>query len=166
MQFTRQEWENLIEKHSSLLLGITMGVLGNIEDSKDICQETFIEFFKASSLESPRSWLCKVAFNKAVNLKKKNKSHQQKEISLQKELNGYEDPLSSLQQEEDSNCILQGIEDLSEGQKMAVLLRYQAEMAIKEIADVMSVSEGTVKKHLSRALNHLKEKLNRSDVHE
>jgi len=53
------------------------------------------------------------------------------------------------------------VSGLPEGMRMAVLLRYQEEMELSEIANVLDVPINTVKSRLQRALAILRERISR-----
>ncbi len=60
--------------------------------------------------------------------------------------------------------LLRAIDDLSEQQRLAVVLHHLADLAVDEVADVMNVSNGTVKTHLSRGRANLESALADTEV--
>ena len=58
--------------------------------------------------------------------------------------------------------IWQAASTLPEMQRTVFLLRFVEEMDLLEIADVLGVKEGTVKSHLFRALNSIRERMRKS----
>jgi RNA polymerase sigma-70 factor (ECF subfamily) len=57
--------------------------------------------------------------------------------------------------------VWKAVEGLSERQRTVFLLRFVEEMEIAEIGRATSLSEGTVKAHLSRALGRVRGELGR-----
>jgi RNA polymerase sigma-70 factor (ECF subfamily) len=49
----------------------------------------------------------------------------------------------------------QSIGDLSEAHRQCFVLRYQEEMSVAEIAEIVNCPEGTVKSRLHHALRHV-----------
>ena len=56
------------------------------------------------------------------------------------------------------------IDGLGMSERTAVLLFYMEDRPIKEIATIMSVTEGTVKAYLSRGREHLRKKLKTEQI--
>lgn len=132
--------------------------------AEDTVQEVYIKMFKnIKNLDNPRvfvAYLNRICYNTCVDYKKKYFSHKY-------ELN--EDALSEIQEEtpdslpqvfvenKDAHDELYGaIYQLPEQQKSAFLLRYYYNMKIREVAQVMSVSESTVKRAIKSATASLK----------
>lgn len=57
---------------------------------------------------------------------------------------------------EDRDEMIQALQQLPEGQRMAVVLRYYEQLSEAEAADVMGVTVGGVKSQTSRGLDHLR----------
>ena len=55
--------------------------------------------------------------------------------------------------------VWKAVEKLSQRQQTVFLLRYVEEMELKEIAQATSLSEGTIKAHLSRAVEKVRAEL-------
>jgi RNA polymerase sigma-70 factor, ECF subfamily len=68
-------------------------------------------------------------------------------------------PEKQLLAREQVKGVWRAVEQLSRRQKTVFLLRYVEEMEIAEIANATSLSEGTVKAHLSRALGRVRQQL-------
>jgi len=69
------------------------------------------------------------------------------------------EPLQELESERFGDDLEQAISELPNRQQQAFLLRAWEGLSVKETANAMSCSEGSVKSHYSRAINSLKEKL-------
>lgn len=63
----------------------------------------------------------------------------------------------------DYKPLYDAIDALTECERMCVLLFYMEERSVAEIATITDLPVGTVKSHLFRGRNHLKEKLNTSE---
>ena len=60
--------------------------------------------------------------------------------------------------------VLSALDGLSERQRAVIVLAYWESMTVVEIAEALGISAGTVKRHLGRAKNHLKNALNKEDL--
>lgn len=72
--------------------------------------------------------------------------------------NGF-DPESIVDASELGTAINDKLQRLSEKQRQAILLRLWQGLSVKETAQAMGISEGSVKTHLSRAVHELREHL-------
>jgi len=73
----------------------------------------------------------------------------------------YREPERALIGEEESVELLEAIEKLSLRQQQALTLRLWEGFSVAETAKIMGCSEGSVKTHYSRAVHHLRERLDR-----
>ena len=58
------------------------------------------------------------------------------------------------------SMVYEKVEELADEQQEAILLRYQQDLDIKTISQILGKSEAAVKSLLSRGLDSIKEKLN------
>jgi RNA polymerase sigma-70 factor (ECF subfamily) len=68
-------------------------------------------------------------------------------------------PDDALAQERQLHGVRAAVATLAPMQRTALTLRYGHELAVPEIAELMGIGAGTVKTHLSRGLERLREKL-------
>lgn len=151
----RQPLQELIERYQNSLYAAAFSICGNAEDAKDVVQDTFIQYYtNRKDFENEqhiRAWLIRVAINKAKNMNRtfwrKNK------VPL-------EDYMESLTFESpESENLLEAVMKLPEKQRIVTHLFYYEDYSIREIANILSLSEGNVKVRLSRARSLLKEAL-------
>ena len=151
---------------------LTLKIVGNAEDAEDATQDTFISAFKAlpglDNIESFQSWLFQIAANRSRDLLRKNKRHETVDVSddtedndtfieKQPEKDEALIPEDALDNEAKRKIILQIISSLPDNQKECVMLFYYSEMSVKDIAEHLGVSEGTVKSRLNYARQKIKE---------
>jgi len=151
---------------------LTLKIMGNAEDAEDATQDTFISAFKAlpglENIESFQSWLFQIAANRSRDLLRKNKRHETVDVSddtedndtfieKQPEKDEALIPEDALDNEAKRKIILQIISSLPDNQKECVMLFYYSEMSVKDIAEHLGVSEGTVKSRLNYARQKIKE---------
>ena len=122
------------------------------ELAEEITQEAFFQTLKrwpkVSALEHPEGWTMVVALNKGRDLHRHRARHDAKQALLVHQ----PDAQSGERQVEDRMMVSAILEDISDRQRQALLLRYVTQLTIPEIAVVMGCAEGTVKATLHAAL--------------
>lgn len=148
---------------------LCLRLLRSPEDAQDAAQDAFIAAFAAlPGLENPNAfegWLFQIAANKSRNLLRKNGRlaelpEDEDGHTLLDELPDEKEgliPESAVDNEEKRRLILSIIDALPEVQRACVLLFYYSELSVKQIAEVMDCSEGTVKSRLNYARQKIRE---------
>ncbi len=146
----------LLDRYQRQILAYTARLLNfHQEDAEDITSQTFVKCYINLAGYNPKlkfsSWLYRIAHNEAVNLiKKKSK---QFTADLEKiEVAGDFDP--DKPSREDLEKILA---KLKLDDRNILALFYLEEKSIKEIAEILKTSEGSIKTRLNRARNRAKE---------
>ena len=140
-----------------------VSLLKDEENAKDIMQETYITaFLKLNTLKDEEKfcgWLTAIATNKSKNkLKGKVEYQIDDEVLIAKtETDELMLPEEYINKAEKRKVLLQIIEDtLSFNQYQVVLMFYFNELSIAEIAQVLEISEGTVKSRLNSSRAKMK----------
>lgn len=154
----------LYEKTYKKVYYLALRLTGNPEDAQDATQDAFISAFKAvPNLREPNAfegWLFQIVANKCRN--RIARGHNDEELPEgfeEHEPDPQEDliPEDALQSAEKRRLILQIIDDLPDLQRECVMLFYYSEMSVKQIAETLECSEGTVKSRLNYARQKLKD---------
>lgn len=138
-------------------------LLKNSADVQDLCQEVYLTVFqKLNTLDNEEKfcgWVKQIAVNKCFNFKKRKVECQIDDEVLTNEVETNEVmlPEEYITNNAKREIILKLMEDtLSHAQYQTVFLFYFSEMSISEIAEVMEVSEGTVKSRLNSSRAKIK----------
>lgn len=163
-------FEELVERHQSLVIGTVARMLGSNSEVEDIAQQVFIRVWKSAGRYVARAkfttWLLKITRNLVFNELRRTKRHAQ--VSLQLDPGEEEVPLrdeaaqapdASLLEAELQEAIQGAIGQLPESQRMAVILRRYQELSYEEIGEILDLSVPAVKSVLFRARTELREKL-------
>ncbi len=163
-------FEELIERHQSLVLGTVGRMLATNSELEDIAQQVFVRVWRSASRYVPRAkfttWLLKITRNLVFNEMRRTKRHTH--VSMQTEPNAEDIPIkdesvqspdAALLERELQGAIEKAIVDLPESQRMAVVLRRYEELSYEEIADVLELSVPAVKSLLFRARTELRARL-------
>src|SRR6266540_2964295 len=167
-----QAFEQLIEKHQTLVAGTVARMLGSSSDVEDIAQQVFIRVWKSARRYVPRAkfttWLLKITRNLVFNELRRAKRRAQiplqsdpdaEEIKLKDETNSA--PYASLLEYELQQSIEDAIMQLPESQRMALVLRRYEQLSYEQIAGVLDLSVPAVKSVLFRARTELRSRLTR-----
>ena len=151
----RQSVQELFEIYQNNLYAVAFNVCKNAEDAEDVGQDTFIQYYSLrkefDNEQHIRAWLIRVAINKAKNI---NRSF------WRKNKRPLEDYMESLTFETpESEELFETVMALPEKFRIVIHLFYYEDYAIREIADILKISESNVKVRLSRGRSLLKEKL-------
>ena len=145
----------LIDEYQSHLYRIAFNICKNREDAEDIVQDTFVQYHisnKEYDDESHiRAWLMRVTINNSRNtLRSFWRKHRQSLESYMEELNF---------PDSESSALFEAVLQLPEKQRTVIHLFYYEDYTIKEIAEILHVSESNVKVRLNRGRAALREEL-------
>ncbi len=165
-------FETLVKRYDRQVLQLTRSIVHHVEDAEDIYQEVFVRVFRNLRKFHFRSefstWLYRVVVNHCLNFKKR--SGRKRTFSLENESSSGENwqttikgtgknPEQSMLNTELGDQIDQAIDQLSDRQRVVFELRHYHGHKLKEIAEIMGCSEGTVKNYLFRATQKLQQLL-------
>src|SRR5436189_1335840 len=165
-------FEELIERHQSLVAGTVARMLGSNSDVEDIAQQVFIRVWKSARRYVPRAkfttWLLKITRNLVFNELRRSKRHAHvplqtnpgaEDFPVKDEVNPAPD--ASLLQGELQRTIETAILQLQETQRMALVLRRYEQLSYEQIAEVLDLSVPAVKSVLFRARTELRSRLSK-----
>lgn len=167
-------FEQLVFRHDRKVLSLAAQYVTSAEDAKDIYQEVFIRVFRGLKKFQFRSefatWLHRITVNVCLTHRSRQK-HKERHVSLHEDADG-DDPHGVLQlQSEDSPADQQvqdseisdrvqlALDTLSPKQRMVFTLRHYEGQKLKEIAEMMNCTEGTVKRYLFSATRKMRNEL-------
>ncbi len=147
------------------------------EEAEDIVQEAYIKAFKSLDMlrepEKFKPWLYKIVINKCKDYLKKKKPNLFTDMQVSQEdseLN-YEDTLKNETIEYQPDDMLDRkamveifnaiFEQLSPEQRLCMILYYREQKSVGEIAEILQISEGTVKSRLNYGRKKVKEEVER-----
>jgi RNA polymerase sigma-70 factor, ECF subfamily len=168
-------FEELIYRYDKNVLSIALKFVKNQDDAKDIYQEVFLRVFgglKNFKFKSEFStWLYRITANVCLTFKEKQKKRSYVSIDDDGDEETSENlgafikdensltPEKILSDSEVSSHVNKALEKLTSRQKMIFILKHYEGYKIKEIAEIINVGEGTVKKYLFEAVHKLREEL-------
>src|SRR6266700_3743724 len=165
-------FEELVDRHQSLVAGTVARMLGSNSDVEDIAQQVFIRVWKSARRYVPRAkfttWLLKITRNLVFNELRRTKRHAH--VPLQSEPGAEDPPLkdetnlapdASLLESELQRTIEEAILQLPETQRMALVLRRYEQLSYEQIAEVLDLSVPAVKSVLFRARTELRARLSK-----
>lgn len=151
----RRSVQELFEKYQNNLYAVAFNICKNAEDAKDVVQDTFIQYHlfrkEFDNEQHIRAWLIRVAINKAKNINRSFWHKNKRPLEDYMETLTFETP--------ESEELFETVMALPEKFRIVIHLFYYEDYSIREIADILKISESNVKVRLSRGRSLLKEKL-------
>jgi RNA polymerase sigma factor (sigma-70 family) len=148
-------FEALYERHSRELLSFCVYLLGSRQDAEDAVQTTFAAAYRAlRTKERPvalRPWLFAIARNDCVSIVRKRRPTA--ELNGEPALGG--DPFRELELREEVRHTLEGLLELPECQRAALVLAEIHGLSQAEIGAVLGVGAQKVKSYVYQARSHL-----------
>ena len=148
----------VVDAHKAMVFSIGWHFLRDRLAAEELAQEVFLQLHRnwstMKSAEHILFWLRKVTSHRAVDFARKVK--RRPETSLE-----YADEPTSLERLRDtflSSYLERIVASLPEKQRLVIVLRFQEEMEVEEIARILDMKSSTVKTHLARGLELLRSK--------
>ncbi len=158
----RQAFGEIVREHQSMVYSLALHFLRNPSMAEDLAQDVFLELYRnlgsIKSGEHLRFWLRKVTCHRSID--RVRRGHGNGTVSLE----DVPEPAVAAQARDPllEEKLWRLVGTLPDKPRMAVILRYQEELELREIAEVMEIPINTVKSSIDRALELLRRKLARS----
>lgn len=151
----RQTVQELAMLYQRNLFTMAFNICKNAQDAEDIVQDTFVQYYTTKkefeSEQHIRAWLMRVAVNKAKNVTRTFWRRNKVSIEDYMETLIFETP--------EAENLFETVMHLPEKYRIVIHLYYYEDYAVREIADILKLSESNVKIRLSRGRALLKEAL-------
>ncbi|MDD8025411.1 MAG: sigma-70 family RNA polymerase sigma factor [Acidobacteriota bacterium] len=165
-----EAFRTLFDAHNGRVFGLAYKYLRNRADAEDILQETFVRAYRAlGTFDTEKSpdfavWINRICVNCSIDAlrRARRRSAQPLEDATMSALSAEaaeDDPERVARSREIRERIDQALDRLTPRQRMIFTLRHDQGYSIREIAQTVETTEGSVKKHLFRAVEALKKKL-------
>ncbi|HVZ60519.1 MAG TPA: sigma-70 family RNA polymerase sigma factor [Terriglobales bacterium] len=167
-----QEFAELVQTHQRRIYRILMGFVRDPDEADTLTQECFLRAYRSwghfRGECSMSTWLTRIAINLARDAARNRRRgfwrrllslHAEREDSPAIDTPGRgASPEQALLAREELEAVWEAVHRLPEQQKTVFFLRFVEEMPLEEIAETLEIETGTVKSHLSRAVNALRKK--------
>jgi RNA polymerase sigma-70 factor (ECF subfamily) len=156
-------FELLARKYMRQVYAVVASFLSGQEDIDDSAQETFLRALEKIHSYNPKRpfapWLYQVARNVARNRWKYLKRRHYEELEDVREEAGGDDPGKLMELSELRSRVAEAIEALPERQRTAFRLHDVEGFKATEIAEMLGVSDGTVRANVHHARQELRKRL-------
>ena len=152
---------DIVREHQTMVYSLALHFLRNQWLAEELAQEVFLELYRnLASIKSGahlRFWLRKVTCHRSIDLERRWRPEGSVRLEDLPEpaTPPAHDPLLA-------ERLWRLVASLPEKPRMVLILRYQEDLNLREIAEVMQMPVNTVKSSLERALTVLRGKLVRS----
>lgn len=156
----------LLDAHQGKVYGLTLRLTGSPEDAMELTQETFFNAWRGLPSFHQDSkfstWLYRLATNATIDFLRKEKRRRSVAVSSLSVEDEEEQrvldipdhrftPQSEAERRELQEAVHRGLAQLSNEHRQVLILRELNGLSYGEIAEVLSIEEGTVKSRISRA---------------
>jgi RNA polymerase sigma-70 factor (ECF subfamily) len=162
----------LVQRHQRRVFNLVFRMLQQYEEANEVTQEAFLAAwqglpsFRGDALFS--TWLYRIAYNCALKQLEQRKRDKALEVAVQSEYitaqaNCDERIDAALDAATRRELISEQLSHLPAKYRIVLVLRHLQEMTYEEMAEILTMPIGTIKTHLFRARNLLKERLEMFD---
>lgn len=136
-------------------------ILRNDQDCGDAIQEAIVKAFqKIDTLRQDKyakTWLMRILINKCYSLLRRESRY----VSMEemRELS-----IGEAEEKKDYSDLYSAVRSLKEELRIPVILYYGEDFSIREIAQILEITEGAVQKRLFRARMQLRDRLTQMEV--
>lgn len=154
----------LVQRHEKAVFAMGLSFLRNREDACDFTQEVFLKAYRNLNRFEGRSrfstWLYKIAYNTAINeVNRRKEYHSLAEEDINKLVNAGDTPERAALRNAAKASVQASIEELPERFRVCIDLYFFYDRSYQEIETITGIPVNTIKSHVFRAKNMLREKL-------
>lgn len=134
-----------------------LSMTGNPHDAEDLTQATFMlameRLHQLKDGSQFLAWLNRIAYSRCMDFFRVNKRQETETLTVEV-LDGQlseDTPVLQCLEDDRANTVMAAVMALPQKQRSVILLKYYEGLRIREIAEIMACSEGTVKSRLNAA---------------
>jgi len=166
-------FDTLVARWERRIRGAIHRVVGNEDDARDLCQETFLRAYRGlGSFKSEArfsSWLYQIALNLCRDRMRRRRgrtlvSLDDVEEGAQELVTRRPSAFDLVESRDLAKTVAAAIGELAEEQREVIVLKEYQELTFQQVAEVLGVPVSTVKTRLYRGLAQLRERLERHGV--
>ena len=163
-----QDIQQLVAEHGKVIYGLCRRLTGNAFDADDLYQQTFLTALGKDFREdgNARAFLTKICVAQWKNEERKRARHHriapETDIELEEPVLPDGEPSAELEKREQAQAVRRLVDALDERHRTPVVLYYQMELPLEEIAQIIGCPVGTVKSRLSAARAKIRQGLEES----
>ncbi len=167
-----EAFSEIVGRYERFVYSTVFAELKNTDDAFDVSQEVFIRLYNAAGgfrCESTlKTWLYRMCKNCAYDYMRKYYKHKamsltykdaEDETAEDVDIVSETTPEDEILRKEKIKAVREAVQSLPEEQRDVIVLREFHDMQYSEIAQMLGISEGTVKSRISRAREQLKKVL-------
>ena len=163
----RDAFSRIVSRYQTLICSLAYSRIGNLGQSEDVAQETFITAWKhLRLLREPaklRSWLCGIVRNRIhKNLRREGRepTHHAEPLEAMPDTAANEAPPSEQAVRREEEAILwRSLQRIPETYREPLILFYREHQSVEAVAAELELSEDAVKQRLSRGRKLLHEEV-------
>ncbi len=163
----RDAFGHIVARYQTLICSLAYSAIGNVSQSEDLAQETFvIAWQKMRDLRDPsklRSWLCSIArnlINHTLRRQGREPSCAAESLESVRESHSPEPlPVERAISSEEAEILWRSLERIPETYREALVLFYREHQSVARVAQALDLSEDAVHQRLSRGRKLLQEQV-------
>lgn len=169
----REAFKTIVDTHKQRMFTVARSVIDDPALAEDIVQESFIKAYKALPEFRGQSrlstWLHRITYLTAIDVSRQRKRHlrlatDEFDESTTLDSNVSARSESSLESNQLQKQITHALSHLSDFEQTVFVLRHMQNFKLREIAQLVDRSEGTVKNILFRAIRKMREQLSSAHI--
>ncbi len=150
-----EAFEALVGAYRRRVFGLAYSIVGDRDAADDVAQEVFVKLWRALDSYDGRAqlstWIYAIARNTAISaLRRQRPSSSLSDPAVQAEAEAHA-PQAAGGEDADHALLWRAVAALPGPQRQAVVLYYQDERPVEEVAAMLGMPVNTVKTHLHRA---------------
>jgi len=157
-------FEEAVVPHERMVYLLCLRMMGRREDAEDCAQETLLRAFRAygrfRSQANIKTWLYRIAYNTCLDALRARRGEASldalREAGFDPAEGRLAGPEAAADRQELRRQIEEGLQLLPADQRAVMILRDFQQLPYDQIAEILEISEGTVKSRLSRAREKVK----------
>jgi len=167
-------FRELVEQYKKRVFFLAQDMVGNPTDAEDVSQEVFMKVFRSFGTFKKDaklgSWIYRITYNACIDfLRQKERTPlplgdaifaaDTRDKAPLSSAAAAVDPVQAVETDLLQKKIGRALEQVSPQEKAVFLLRHYDELKLKEIAETLNLSVGSVKSYLFRAVRKLQKEL-------
>ncbi|MEP6513648.1 MAG: RNA polymerase sigma factor [Parafilimonas sp.] len=153
-------YENIMRKYNQRLYRISMSIVNDSEEARDIVQASYIKAYEHLSGFKYKSdfgtWLIRILINESLLRLRRKKRVEQLKVHELKPTSNSESPLQKVINKEITNVLEKALTQLPGKYRIIFIMREVETMSVRETMEALNISESNVKVRLNRAKEMLR----------